>query len=318
MLTGPCLRKHIRQPCDIQNIIASTSKTGLYCTTRPEGSRANVLQRMMDSIITERHGTDCVGDLLTIILYCAPCPCLIWTAKDMGNARYFRGRFDFYCEIRIDPRLRTDCCSSLASGVERLKHMREELDELIRTSLEDFDKAAIDISWLDRMVFAAEEENPKMLNQADSVPSCRSLLNEYHQNSKSRHWNDSFITLVLGDVDHLIPLMDSLDCVPNPMVPAIGQVWQVYYQGSHWLRRAKVRYTLSNEALKQRDEIATSTRTKRPFMQSETDATRSSGKRTKTLASPPSSVGSKRRRSNDDVGQGKEETSIVGTDDESS
>ena len=162
MLTGSCLRKALSQPCDIDYTIVPTLEPAVYCVTRPEKRTTNVVQKIVDGAVGSSLSTEAKNSSmqqlhsLNLYLYCAPCPCLIWTAMNiLKTPLYFkRGISGISVWIRIDPRLRVDCCSSLLSGIERLKNLQEEIDDLLRRQVMDTTQH-IDFFWIDRVVFVA-------------------------------------------------------------------------------------------------------------------------------------------------------------------
>ena len=248
--------------------MAPPPEPAVYCVARSKANKANVLQKILDgavkllSSIEAEHISGKDSKELNLYFYCAPCSCLIWTVISICKTSVHSSELFFVNSwIRIDPRLQVNCCPSLSSGVGRLRTIQEEIDDLLRHREMVSDSLLIDSSWIDRVVFAAEEENASMLDRAESVASHRFLLNEYNQSrisSISRPLGSSFVTVILGDIDHLAPFMGSLDCIPNSMVPAVGQIWQVYQEEARWVRRAWQRYTLSKEAVKQKSELASS------------------------------------------------------------
>ena len=313
MLTESCLRKPLSQRCDRSNFTSLTSNSMLIHCAPITDTSTDVAQKIYKAIdfnilgyshhtdffLLDNQGQQSARKLITVYIYCAPCPCLIDTALQISLSHTHSDHLDF--EIRIDPRLRVDCCPSLLSGVERLKSLQAASDKFSRANLTGYPKS-VDFYWIDQIVFAAEDEHTKILNLADSRTSYRQLLNHYDEATVQKSKNTT-VTLVLGDTDYLVPFMDSFDCIRTPRVPTVGQIWQVYYTstslGWRWIRRPWQRYTLSNVAWMQK-ELSESMRLDRDITEGGMGNARNAAKNASNLASPPLSVTSKRRRSVDE------------------
>ena len=206
-------------------------------------------------------------------------------------------------KIRVDPRLKVDCCPSLASGVERLKSLQAEINEFAR-KWESRYAAAIDLYWIDQVVFAAEDEHADFLSQAESKASQRSLIDQYSKASANKD-QDTTVTLIMGDATYLIPFMNSLNCISHSRVPSVGQIWQIYSAYLkplewHWVRKPWTNYTLSKEAWKQAQEPPRVAYADGASIINRTDDTRGSMRLMSDPKSPLSSVAPKQRRGSND------------------
>ena len=162
-------------------------------------------------------------------------------------------------------------------------------------SIDDF----LDRPWIERALKPAKTQRNKALGQPESPKSHQDLLREY----SDEHETDrrSTMTLIMGECDYLLPFIECLNCVFNPDIPAVGEVWQVLSareNGSwQWIWNHWGRYTLSFEASKQREELSRLKRTLGASVDTATESTSSSSRHLTSLVSPPSSVGSNRQRS---------------------
>ena len=193
--------------------------------------------------------------LATVYFYCGPCPCLIKTACDICSSTNKSPHIDFL--VRIDPRLSVNCCSSLGTGIDRLKSLQAASHHMVRGGKVQYWRH-LDYGWTDQIVFSAEFEEQHVLSRADTVSSKRSLLNEYNLYNPGSVRRCQDVALVLGTADYLTSMMDSLDCGFHPKVPTVGQIWQVYYNtlSGSWIRKPWQQYTLSEAAYKQQKELS--------------------------------------------------------------
>ena len=256
MLTESCLKKYLSQPCDGNEFMRMNSEPHRNLKHSVPG---NYSSRDIAVKISRAVDFNCLGfydffakdvdgqkvplELVTVFIYCAACPCLLDTALAICSTGSCNEHLKF--EVRVDPRLRVDCCSSITSGVERLKSLQAAIDDSTREFGHAYMKN-VDFFWIDQIVFAAEDEDANCLNQVDSRASYRLLLNHYNTAYTNSNM-DNTVTFILGDATYLVPIMDAVDCDFNPRVPTVGQIWQVYADNSklsgwHWIRKPWQRY----------------------------------------------------------------------------
>ena len=147
MLTESCLKKYLSQPCDGDEFMSSQWELDRILKHSVPGNRSTDIAQKISRAVNfyclgfredcdffsfDEYSVRVPRKLVTVFIYYAACPCLLGTALQICNSGKISQHLNF--EVRVDPRLRSDCCSSLAVGVERLKFLQAANDDCTRES----------------------------------------------------------------------------------------------------------------------------------------------------------------------------------------
>ena len=320
IFTDPCL--------DISNSHEGYCNAGYYSHLASETHRWNIGRRISDDLdyknltvydesdlfSVQNYENDHVRKVARIVgrvhIYCAPCRCLVRTAKGICKGPGISAHLEF--GVRVDRCLKATCCSTSPSTIKNLQSFLNESEEQERAGYHDDDY--IDRPWIEKSIYATEQEKDQTLNDINPSPSGRTLIEQHFLRNRS----DPMV--VIGELDSCVELMKEFDCVTEPRMPREGEIWKIHPlwdrepRRRRWKRERFGTYAPSWRALKGRRERAIALKTPDVANGDDLKASISTAGRVDDLSYPSPHSSSKRKRSTSSVGTDRDLLSTRGED----
>jgi hypothetical protein len=203
---------HAGQPGSIGQRIAATLDPGLFTHVDLDAliqnyDEGNELQQI------------CLP-VANIYIYCSPCACLVSAALSIfsGIGGYATTFFRF--SVRPDDRLVSSCCPNedrslgLASLVQMIKD-KEASDGYLITPF-----YLLDRQWIEQRLFEIEETEG-VQSFENSVTLAKQLLASHRSERKTAG------IVVLGELEHCLPIMQSAPFIQKPRIPRETEIFQM-------------------------------------------------------------------------------------------